>query len=306
MFLQAWWGFALLFAVVSATSTASASGYDAEDHIVFASPGGSSLRLTLYQPKADATAARPAIVLIHGGGWKFGTRYQCMWYAHRFAENGYVAVTINYRMMMKYPFPNCIHDAKAAVRWMRLHAAEYHIDPDRIATLGESAGGHLATLLGTTPGKPEFEGDQNPGASSKVQAVISVYGATDLSYYKEPDSIIDLWGITPKFMGRFVGDDKKKEAKDGMDAFATASPINYATKDTAPTLFIHGTNDHMVPFAQSKAFYEKLQTLGVPTKLIAVKGRDHGFDHFHPSERSQIFKEMLAFLDKYMNTHGGV
>ena len=302
------WNCRSIVAIALTALSVSAFGaprYTVKDRVVYASPEGKSLRLTLYQPKQDTTEARPVVLLIHGGGWKFGTRYQCMWYAHRFAEHGYVAVSINYRMMMKYPFPNCIHDAKAAVRWLRLHAEEYHIDPNRIAALGESAGGHLATLLGTTPGKPEFEGAENGGASSAVQAVISIYGATDLSYYKDPDSIIDLWGITPKFMGRFVGEGKQK---DGQDAFAVASPVNYASKQTPPTLFIHGTDDHMVPFEQSKRFYEKLQSLGVPTKLIAVPDRDHGFDHFHPSERNQIFKEILAFLDKHMSgkRHGGV
>ncbi|MBI5092585.1 MAG: alpha/beta hydrolase [Candidatus Hydrogenedentes bacterium] len=295
----------LLLAASSAGLVAGAAGYDTTDRVVYTSPGGDALRLTLYQPKKSDDALRPAILLIHGGGWKVGTRYQCMWYGHRFAEHGYVAVTINYRMMMKYPFPNCIHDAKAAVRWLRLHAAEYRIDPDRIAAFGESAGGHLAMLLATTPGNSEFEGEENPGPSSRVQAVISVYGATDLTYYRQPGSMIELWGITPKYMGRFVGEDTRK---DGKDPFVEASPITYATKDTAPTLFIHGTNDHVVPFEQSKAFYEKLQSFGVPAKLIAVKGRDHGFDHFHPMERRQLFKEMLTFLDKYMNTltHGGV
>jgi len=301
MFRYIGWGIALAAGLLSTDTAVSAAAYTTTDHLVYASPGGRSLRLTLYQPGEKAETLRPAILLIHGGGWRVGTRYQCMWYAHRFAEHGYVAVTINYRMMNKYPFPNCLYDAKSAVRWLRLHASEYHIDPNRIAALGESAGGHLATLLGTTADKPQFDGSENLGASSKVQAVISVYGATDLTYFKKPEGMLSLWGFTSKFMGRFV--DVKNE-KSGEDAFAAASPITYVSKTTAPTLFIHGTDDHMVPFAQSQTFHDKLKSLGVPTKLIAVPGRDHGFDHFHPSERGQLFKEMLSFLEKHMGAGG--
>lgn len=302
---HSWCELVLALGISSASAFAAPSDYKTQDRIVYASPGGTNLRLTLYEPRSASDTLRPAIVLIHGGGWKVGTRYQCMWYGHRFAEHGYVAITISYRMMMKYPFPNCIHDAKAAVRWLRLHASEYRIDPDRIAAFGESAGGQLSTLLGSTAGNPELEGSENAGPSSNVQAVISVYGATDLTYYKQPDRVIALWGITPKYMGKFVGGNY---GKDGRDPFEFASPITHASRNTAPTLFIHGASDHIVPFAQSEAFYECLKSLGVPTKLIAVKGRDHGFDHFHPQERSQLFEEMLAFLDKYMNTraHGGI
>ena len=297
MIRHGWCFVVLLLSAVTASGRAGAVTYQTRDGIVYAAPEGKALRLTMYQPVTTGTALRPAVVLIHGGAWKFGTRYEMSWYGRHFADRGYVAISIKYRMMMKYPFPKCIHDAKAAVRWLRLHAAEYHVDPNRIAALGESAGGQLATLLATTAGDPEFDGSDNLGPSSKIQAAISLYGATDLTYYKQPARAIDLWGFTPRYMGRFVGEGKPNG---GRDPFVVASPIDHASKDTAPTLFIHGTKDHLVPFAQSKAFDARLRRLGVPCELIAVKGRDHGFDHFHHKERRKLFGEMLEFLDRYM------
>ena len=117
-------------------------GHDTEVFAFYASP------ITIGEAKPGAKF--PGVVLIHGGAWLFGTRYQLHWYGSRLARAGYVAASINYRMLPMYPFPYCIHDCKAAVRWLRLHADEYGIDPERIAAFGNSAGGHLAGLLATT------------------------------------------------------------------------------------------------------------------------------------------------------------
>ncbi|MCX5757482.1 MAG: alpha/beta hydrolase, partial [Candidatus Hydrogenedentes bacterium] len=121
--------------------------------------------MTLATPAARGVAPRPAVLLIHGGCWLFGTRHQLHWYTRHFAEQGYVVAAIQYRMMPKYRLPDCVEDCKAAVRWLRLHAAEYNIDPDRIVALGNSAGGHLAAMLGVTSPDDGFDGVENPGAS---------------------------------------------------------------------------------------------------------------------------------------------
>lgn len=112
----------------------------------------------MYVPDDDSTALRPGIVLIHGGGWMLGTRYQQSWYCRNFARNGYVVMTIDYRLMPKCAFPDCLHDCKAAVRWLRLNAERYRIDPNHIITFGASAGGHLAALLATTEPGDGLEG----------------------------------------------------------------------------------------------------------------------------------------------------
>ena len=143
--------------------------------------GDTSLKLDLYQPRGLRKNV-PAILLIHGGGWKSGNRSIYRPYCIRLAERGYVAATVSYRFSGVAPYPAAVQDVKCAVRWMRANAAKLHVDPDRIAALGGSAGGHLSMMLGYSPNVAELEGDGgNPGVSSKIQAVINFYGPTDLT-----------------------------------------------------------------------------------------------------------------------------
>ncbi len=262
---------------------------------VYADRGECKLKLTLRLPKGAGEELRPAIVLIHGGCWAFGTRHQLHWYGKRFAEEGYVTAAISYRMMPRYPFPACLHDAKASVKWLRLHAKEFRIDPNRIAVLGNSAGGHLAALLATTRPKDGFEGSLHSDASSAVQAAVVMYGVADLAYYKNAKGYIGIGGISAAFMKSFVGKDSKAK----KDPYAAASPITYAHTETCPTLFVHGTKDHFVPYRQSVDFCDQLERLGVSTKLITVP-YGHAFDFFHPRARKDFFLAALSFLDEHL------
>ncbi|MBN2308964.1 MAG: alpha/beta hydrolase [Candidatus Hydrogenedentes bacterium] len=281
------------------TVQAAAAGFRTERGLVFAEPDGRRLKMTLYIPRDDADAPdtlRPGMVLIHGGGWAIGTRYQQAWYCRQFARSGYVVMTIDYRMMPKYPFPNCLHDCKAAVRWLRLNAEQWRVDPQRIVTFGASAGGHLAAFLATTGPEHGFEGDQNPGASSAVSAAVSLYGAVDLTQYrdKKRDGLFARRGR--RFLRAFVGEDDPNTV---MDAFETASPISYVSPASCPMLFVHGTSDMVVPFSMSERFHERLKEQGVPTRLIPAPGRNHGFDYVHMRQRRALFQEMLAFLEEH-------
>jgi len=287
--------------LVTASAAAWAKDYTVDRRIVYARPSGKTCRMTLYLPEGKSDARRPGVLLLHGGAWLFGTRHQLGWYGRHFARQGYVAASINYRMMPKYPFPNCLHDCKAAVRWMRLHADAYGLDPDRIAVLGNSAGGHLSAMLATTAPEDGLEGSDNPGASSQVQAAIVLYGVADLSYYRRPRGYVRFAGITPKFMERFVG----RGQGEGHDPYDDASPATYAGRRTCPTLFVHGTKDNWVPYAQSVAFCQRLRRLGVPTGLISVR-HGHAFDFFHFNVRRHLFEEILRFLGDQMPSGAGV
>lgn len=273
-----------------------AGEYRKDGKVVYVGYGGRELKMTLRSPKDNGSGLRPAVVLIHGGAWFSGTRHQLHWYGKRLAENGYVTAAISYRMMPRYPFPHCLHDAKSAVRWLRLHAQEYRIDPARIAVLGNSAGGHLASMLATTRPADGLEGTGNPGVSSAVQAAVVMYGVSDLAYYRDPKGYIGFGGISRAFVQSFVG----KDPTGTKDPYAAASPLTYASRDTCPMLFIHGTKDHFVPYAQSLAFCEKLRRLGVPTRLITVP-YGHAFDFFHPRARANVFVEILSFLNEHLN-----
>jgi len=288
---------ALLFAWAA---SAAAGPIEYRGPIVYARHEGVPLRMTLATPKDPGVEPRPAVLLIHGGCWLFGTRSQLHWYTRRFAEKGYVAAAIQYRMMPKHRFPECVEDCKAAVRWLRLHAAEYHIDPDRIIALGNSAGGYLAAMLGATEPKDGFEGTVNLGASSAVQATIGMYGVYDLSGYRDPKGFFALRGITKSFVKRFVG----KETPD-HDTYKWASPMTYAHAGMGPVFLVHGTNDHIVRYEQSTAFRDQLTRLGVPVHMSTVP-YGHVFDFLHASARQKVFDEILVFLKEHgLQPQGG-
>ncbi len=270
--------------------------YRVQRGIRYGKAGLIPLKLDLYLPDGDSVEPRPTVLLIHGGAWLFGTRYQLHWYGRRLARAGFIAASINYRMLPAYPFPYCIHDCKGAVRWLRSHAAEYGIDPNRIAAFGNSAGGHLAGLLATTRPRDGLEGPLNPGASSEVQAAISMYGAVDLTEYRR-------WrerGLTRRAASRFVAYfvSLGRGRRPGSNAWEAASPITYTHAGAAPMLFIHGTRDFLVDVEQSEKFTKRLLEVGAVAELVTLHDRGHGFDFFDPWKRREVWNDMLDFLDR--------
>lgn len=264
--------------------------------LVFAEPDEQRLKYTMYEPEDDGVRLRPAIVLIHGGGWRSGSRYQQRWYCNHFAHEGYVVMTIQYRMMPKYPFPNCVQDCKAAVRWLRRNAGQYRVDPDHIIAFGASSGGHLAGFLATARPEDGFEGTENMGVSSAVKAAVILYGAVDLRKYDDPPNKPFGFGYARRRFAAFVRED---EAEDGEDAWAVASPITYVTPETCPVFLAHGTADFMVDYTQATDFHAELLKNNVPARLILFQGLSHGFDYIHPKLRRRMFRAMLAFLDEH-------
>ncbi|MCP4645574.1 MAG: alpha/beta hydrolase [bacterium] len=269
-------------------------GYRVERGLVYAAPGGKRLRMTLYLPDGRHRGPRPGIVAMHGGAWIVGTRRQQAWYFRQFARQGIAVMTIEYRKMPKYSFPNCLHDSKAAVRWLRTHGPEWGVDPDRIAAFGASSGGHLAGLLATTRPEDGLEGTENLGCSSAVKCAVALYGSVDLTNFRDMDATGPMKRMGKRFLRKFVGPDERWE---GHDAYEAASPGTYATPDSAPVLLVHGDKDAIVPVAQSRTFAETLRNNDVEVHLVEVPGRPHGFDFVYWGERRRILGEMLSFLD---------
>jgi acetyl esterase/lipase len=261
---------------------------------VFAQPAGHKLGITIYEPLEPSDELRPGMVLIHGGGWRFGPRWQQWWYCRAFARAGYVVMSIDYRLMPRYSFPCCLYDCKAAVRWLRMHAGDYQVDPNRIVAFGASAGGHLAAFLAATSPDDGLEGTENLGVSSDIRAAISLYGVVDLTKYREKGILCLPRDKTTKALLKFAG---TEVAKEGQDPLAAASPISYVHAGMAPVFLAHGMGDRFVHYEQSEAFYNRLRELGVPTKLLGYPRRNHGFDYIHWRQRKAMFSEMLAFLE---------
>ncbi len=275
-----WFAFALIVAapLSAAASEPATAGYTLKNDITFATVGGEKLQLDLAIPNGDGP--HPCVVCFHGGAWKIGSRKHLSQPARMidiglpgkslldvYASQGYVTVSVSYRLAPASKFPAQIRDAKTAVRFLRANAKEYRLDPDRIAALGFSAGGHLAALLGTTENVTEFEGDLYPQQSSKVQCVVDFFGPTDLTLYGETP------GIEKSFMVPFLGGASKEK----LELYKRASPLEHVSKDDAPFLILHGTADILVPIIHSERFHEKLTAAGVKSELVSIRGEGHGW-----------------------------
>ena len=258
-----------------------------EPNIVYSNPDGQQLQLDMARPKADAPS-RPAIVCIHGGGFRAGTRQGYDSLCLRLAQQGYVAVTVSYRLAPKYQFPAAIHDVKAAVRWLRANAQQYGIDPERIGVTGGSAGGHLAQFLGVTGDVKQFEGTSGHAEqSSRVSCVVNYYGPSDFT--KSYGKSVDAAEVLPLWLGGNLEQARPKHI--------IASPLYWVTPNAAPTLCIHGTDDKYVNHEQAVWLIDKLKAAGVEAELLTLEGAGHGFKGAD-SERAE--KAMFAFFAKHL------
>lgn len=227
--------------------------------------GDRELLLDIFRPEGP-DELRPGIVIYYGGGWRNGSKDQLRYYAQFLAKNGYVTITPEYRLREAGQWPRSIHDAKAAVRWMRAHAEEYHIDPERIGVMGNSAGAYLALMVAYTPDDPFFEGDGGwPDERSDAQAVVDIYGPVD---FTEPERRDHHFVVG--YMGGYY--------EESPDNYNRASPIRYVRADTAPTCVIHGTVDWLVPVHQSDWLVEALREHGVPHYYSRIDGWPHAMD----------------------------
>lgn len=218
--------------------------------------GERALALDLYLPKADAPT--PLVMWIHGGGWRGGNKRNCpvAW----LTEHGYAVASINYRLSGEATHPAQVHDCKAALVALRHKAATYNIDPDRIAVAGSSAGGHLSALLGTSAGVADLRGDHLPEVSDRVAAVVDFCGPADLT-------IVHRGAVSQMLGGE--ADEKAAEA-------TMASPITHVDASDPPFLIVHGSDDPVVPLAQSTALADKLEAAGVKVELKVLAGVGHG------------------------------
>ena len=238
-----------------------------EPGIEYSNPDNQHLQINLARPKGGE-GPFPAVVCIHGGGFRAGHRDGYNTLCLRLAERGYVAITVSYRLAPKYQFPAAVHDVKAAVRWLRANAGKYHVDPHRIGVTGGSAGGHLAQFLGVTAGVKQFEGEGgHPEQSSAVACVVNVYGPSDFtqSYGKS----VDAAEVLPLFLGGNVQQERRRHI--------LASPLYWVTPEAAPTLCIHGTEDKYVAHEQAVWLIDRLKAAEVPAELLTLPGAGHGF-----------------------------
>jgi arylsulfatase A len=237
--------------------------------IVYAKYKTGKLRLDLYLPLRSGQR-RAGVVVVRGGGWLVGDRKRFAHVASALADRGVVAACIEYRTTNIAAFPGAIQDVKAAVRWMRVNAMQYGIDPDLIGVIGGSSGAYMALFVGLTQGLAEFEGDGgNPGVSSAVQAVVAMAVPADLLALSETNKT-----AVAKFLHAMPEEDSAK--------WQLASPINHIRSDGPPVLLLHGENDDSVPTNQSIDFAQCYRRVGNTAELQILAGAPHDFWNYYP------------------------
>ncbi|MBI3412388.1 MAG: alpha/beta hydrolase [Planctomycetes bacterium] len=260
----------VLGAGISLDTAAVAQEKKAKPHVerdlVYGKGGDEELQLDLVRPEGQGPF--PALICIHGGGWKSGRRQDLTKLAAMLANRGFVAVTVSYRLSDKAIFPAQIEDCKAAVRWLRANAKKHDVNPDCIGAIGFSAGGHLACLLGAADKSAGLEGKGgNPEQSSKVQAVVSFFGPTDF--------VTKTWDkrVEEAFFVPFLGGSYEEK----RDVYRKCSPLEYVTNGACPFLFFHGDEDKLVNISHSQKMAKKLQNAGVSAKLVTMENEGHGW-----------------------------
>jgi acetyl esterase/lipase len=241
--------------------------------ITYCIEGGQALAMTLFAPSTVGTS-RPAVLEVHGGGWQHGSRLLSLsesGTATDLVDAGFVVASIDYRLAPANPWPDQIVDVKCAVRYLRAHAHDLGIDPDRIAALGTSAGGQLVSLLGTTGSSTGssalWDTGPYPDESSAVDAVVDEFGPADLDAGGWPAGSVAM-------IHRVFG------AAPGTPSplLAQASPVAHVSAGDPPFLIVQGTDDQVVPMTQSEQLAAQLRTDHVPVDLVMVDGGRHGLE----------------------------
>lgn len=265
-----------------------------ERDITYCTVDGVCLKMDVYYPLA-ACGPVPAVVYIHGGGWYSGDKTTGAGQDDipTLVSRGYAVAAINYRLAPRYKFPDQIEDAKCAIRFLRATAATYGIDPMHIGVMGDSAGGHLAALLGVTSNNAMFEGSGGyANQSSRVEAVVDMFGPADLTLTFERDLSLHMEHVfgTSDYNSQII-----KEA----------SPVTHVSSDAPPFLIIHGEMDDTVLPEQSQELYHKLVTANVSADLIIVNNCGHSFvptGNLMTPTRSEITNRIADFFDKCLKT----
>lgn len=241
--------------------------------VAYVDNGHITQKLDIYLPKNyKSNTPLPLVIWVHGGGWKkltkedFGRQTILL-------KHGFAVASINYRLTRYATFPAQIYDTKAAIRFLRKHAADYNLNPDKFGLWGSSAGGHLVSLAGVADDDSELEGAIGvTDVSSKVQAVCSWFGVSDMVKIVEDLNIQNGTKEVPNITKLLGGNIDEKLALANL-----SSPINHITSDDPPFLLMHGDIDKLVPVNQSILFDKKLKEAGVESELIILKDAKHSF-----------------------------
>ncbi|MEM1069699.1 MAG: alpha/beta hydrolase [Planctomycetota bacterium] len=245
----------LAFARMAAAQDAELK-YDLQEKIVYHTVEDRELLLDAFVPKNGAK--HPAVLVVHGGAWRSGNRYQLRGYATALAEMGFVCFAIDYRLAPKHKFPAQIDDCRAAVKWIRQNGDKYKADVSKLGAIGYSAGGHLVSLLATT-GEPPTE--ENGNVDTRIQCCVAGGAPTDFRWFPDQGKWAKYW----------MGGDLKTVP----ERFQQASSAAFVDANDAPVFFFNGTKDELVPLTWSQSCHNALKAAGVRTEFFTIQDASH-------------------------------
>jgi len=241
--------------------------------LAYVTNGHERQKLDLYLP--DQGDNHPLLIWVHGGAFRVGSKEgnENDPVPVQYVAQGYAVASLNYRLSQHAIWPAQIQDCKAAMRWLRAHAGQYNLDPNRFAAWGPSAGGHLVAMLGTTGHVSEFEVGEHLDYPSRVQCVVDYFGPTDflqMDAQRLPDGMIHDTPDSPEseLIGGPIQENQEKTAR--------ANPVTYVRADAPPFLIVHGNQDPLVPYGQSVLLVNALIVAGVDATFYTVIGGGHG------------------------------
>lgn len=257
--------------------------------LVYREAGGHRQRLDVYRPEGEPPIpGYPVLLAIHGGGWQGGGKGEYGRSLVRLVREGIALVAIDYQLARpgSPSWPENLDDVRGALEWVQTHSSEYQLNPDRVALIGASAGGHLALLAGYPPQTvTDWEDSRKPsGSGAKVKAVVDFYGPTDLVRLHETSK-----GAAGPVEGLTGGPPESRPAM-----YREASPVRQIREGGPPVMILHGTEDYLVPIEQSMELARALEEAGVDHRFVVVRGARHGFG-LHAETRDFVL-DLLEFL----------
>jgi acetyl esterase/lipase len=273
---------------VGSWAVTAQSRYQVSPNVTYLVENNYEDKLDIYQ-RRNATGPQPTVLYIHGGGWTGGTKEGAFMSVVPWLEMGWTVVNVEYRLARISPAPAAVEDCLCALKWVVSHAAQYHIDPAKIVTTGDSAGGHLALMTGMTPAEAGLDREcaSNEGNTPlpKVAAIVNWYGITD---------VVDLLDgpNRKRYAVTWLGSAPNRE-----EIAHRLSPLTYVRPGLPPILSIQGDADPTVPYTHSLRLRDALNKAGVPNELVTIPGGKHG--NFTAEERTRIYAAIHAFLEKH-------
>jgi acetyl esterase/lipase len=275
--------------MTQATAKEAQSDFPPDLTEIYAVRPQQDMAIDLYLPKPSQALA-PIVIFVHGGGWSGGSRKQFHWHARQLANMGFLAGSISYRLSGVAPYPACIDDVQAAVRWLKKYSPRFNADASRLGAVGSSAGGHLVAMLATRDTLHDDIPDL-AGISSRVVCAVDIHGVHDVAAWiagRPPDP------VKVAFMGGPIGAPNTH--------WHDASPLFFVDKQTSPILFTHDLGDPTVPYDQSVQMMLAMVKQQRPCAFIPTPGSGHGFVYSHSDPwTTKLWPDVLAFLNRYLN-----